>query len=87
MSNASLHLKPVKLSRKERIRLEHEIHSDFPLLPPGDKKYPYENRNYFYVFSVNDYGGNYSFWLKYPLNSETQDIVNEIKRRLYDEKN
>ena len=83
MSNISLPLKPPKLSHKERTRLEHEIHSDFPMLPPGDKKYPYENRNHFYIFSVNDYGGDYSFWFKYPLNSETQGTVNEIKRRLY----
>ena len=78
-------IKPPKMSIKERARLTHQILTDFPDLPPSDKMYPYENRNYFYIFSVNDYGGNYSFWLKYPLDSNTQPIINEIKRRLYNE--
>ena len=71
------------LSGSEHARLTHQFLTDHPDAKIGDVV-PYENRNHFYVFSVNDYGGNYTFWIKYPLNADTQEAVNDIKRRLYD---
>ena len=80
MSNVSLPLKPAKIGVKERARLSSQIHSDFPNLTPSDRKYAYENRNHFYLFSVNDYGGNYTFWMKKKLTPENQAKFNAYRR-------
>ena len=80
MNSVSLPLKPPKIGAKERARLCSQIHSDFPNLPPSDRKYAYENRNHFYLFSVNDYGGNYTFWMKKKLTPENQAKFNAYRR-------
>lgn len=79
-SSASLSLKPPRIGIKERRRLSSQILSDFPNLPPSDRKYAYENRNHFYLFSVNDYGGNYTFWMKKKLTPENQAKFDAYRR-------
>lgn len=68
----------MKMGKKERERLNHQIATDFPDLKPSSKLYDYENRNHFYQFSVNDFG-SYSFHYKIRIEGN-QDVIKKIRK-------
>lgn len=68
----------MKIGKKERERLNHQIATDFPDLKPSSKLYDYENRNHFYQFSVNDFG-SYSFHYKIRIEGN-QDVIRKIRK-------
>lgn len=72
--------KSQKMGEKECVRLSHQIATDFPALPAGNKPYPYENRNHFYIFSVNGFG-SYQFYYKIPIDGN-EDYIREIRKGL-----
>lgn len=79
---SALRFVSAKVSKKERVRLSHQIHTDFPKLKAGNTTYPYENRNHFYVFSVNS-PGDYNFHVKIKIDGNEEKIANireECKR-------
>ena len=80
MSNVSLPLRPAKLSYKERVRLSHEIATDFPLKKPGDR-FGYENRNHFYIVRVREFG-SYSFEARIALTKENKPYIDLLRKGL-----
>lgn len=70
--------KSLKIGKKERTRLSHQIATDFPDLKAGSKIYDYENRNHFYQFSVNDFG-SYSFHYKIKIEGN-QEAISKIRK-------
>ena len=71
--------KSLKIGKKERERLSHQIATDFPNLKADGKMYNYENRNHFYRFTVNDFG-NYSFHEKIKIVGN-EDYINNIRKK------
>jgi hypothetical protein len=67
----------VKMSKKEYVRVSHQIATDFPSLEADGKMHPYENRNSFYVFAVVEFG-KYNFLKKLPLENN-QDLISDIR--------
>lgn len=72
--------KSLKIGKKERVRLSHQILTDFPTLKEGPRQYPYENRNHFYLFSVNG-PGEYSFHRKIRIEGN-EEFIAAIRREL-----
>ncbi len=72
--------KSQNMGKKEYVRLSHQIATDFPTLPAGDKPYPYDNRDHFYIFSVNGFG-SYNFYYKIPIDGN-EDYIREIRKGL-----
>jgi hypothetical protein len=70
--------KSLKIGKKERERLSHQIATDFPNLKPGQEM-NYENRNHFYRFTVNGLG-NYSYHLKIKIVGN-EDYINSIRKK------
>lgn len=71
--------KSLKIGKKERERLSHQIATDFPNLKPDGEIHNYENRNHFYRFSVNGLG-NYSYHLKIKIVGN-EDYINSIRKK------
>ena len=71
--------KSMKIGKKERERLSHQIATDFPNLKPDGKIHNYENRNHFYRFSVNSLG-DYSYHLKIKITGN-EDYINIIRKK------
>ena len=80
MSSVSLPLKPPKISFKERIRLSHEIATDYPQKKPGDK-FGYENRNHFYIVKVHEFG-SYSFEARLVLSDKNKPYIDILRKEL-----
>lgn len=82
MSNSrfSFSLKPPNIGTKERIRLSHEIATEFPLKKPGDK-FGYENRNHFYIVRVHEFG-IYSFEAKVALTEKNKPYIYILRKEL-----
>lgn len=76
-----------RISEKEEFFLSGKILTEFPLLEPSRKKHPFEYGDYFYIFSVDDYGGRYSFWYKKKITPKNQRFIDLIRKELehYDE--
>ena len=72
----------VKVGKKERARLAHQIATDFPNLTEGAKIYPYENRNHFYLFQVGAFG-SYRFLAKIQIEGN-EDLIMKCRKRLSD---
>lgn len=66
---------PVKISKNEKARLNHQILTDFPNLQADGTFHCYENRNHFYVFKVEDVG-EYSFWVRMKIDGNEELISN-----------
>ena len=66
------------LSAKERARLTHQFMTDYPNAKPG-MRYPYENRDHFYIVEVYDVG-DYGFYLKLPLNARNQAKIAKYRK-------
>lgn len=71
--------KSMKIGKKERERLRHQIATDFPNLKPDGEIHNYENRNHFYRFSVNSLG-DYSYHLKIKITGN-EDYINIIRKK------
>jgi hypothetical protein len=71
--------KSLRIGKKERERLSHQIATDFPNLKPDGEIHNYENRNHFYRFSVNGLG-NYSYHLKIKIVGN-EDYINSIRKK------
>ena len=69
-----------KVPKKERARVSSQIFTDFPNLKADGKAYHYENRNHFYVFSVNS-PGSYSFHIRLKLEGN-QALINYVTEML-----
>ncbi|MBQ8648092.1 MAG: phage portal protein, partial [Oscillospiraceae bacterium] len=62
-----------RVGKRELHRLTHEIATIYPTLKPGPKRYPFENRNHFYVFSVKGFGA-YEYHLKVKIEGNEEWI-------------
>ena len=62
-----------RVGKREFHRLTHEIATIYPTLKPGPKRYPFENRNHFYVFSVKGFGA-YEYHLKVKIEGNEEWI-------------
>lgn len=51
------------MSKKEYVRVSHEIATNFPKLKADGKQYIFDNRNYRYKFEVIEFG-EYAFYSK-----------------------
>ena len=80
MNKVSLPLKPPRISFKERVRLSHEIATDFPLKKPGDR-FGYENRDHFYIVKVLGFG-SYSFSAKVALTEKNKPYIDLLRKEL-----
>lgn len=56
----------IRMSKKEYVRVSHEIATNFPNLKADNKKRRFYNRNHCYTFTVNDFG-DYTFLNKEKL--------------------
>lgn len=56
----------IKMSKKEYVRVSHEIATNFPNLKADNKKRRFYNCNHCYTFTVNDFG-DYTFLNKEKL--------------------
>lgn len=70
----------VKMSKKEYTRVSHQIASDFPNVNADDGFIPYENGNYFYVFSTVEFG-KYNYHLRLPIEGNEQ-LISDIYKYL-----
>lgn len=75
--------KNVRMSQSEAKRVSSQFATDFPNAENG-KTYPYENRNHFYLVTVNGFG-SYHFGFKLKLCARNQRKIN-LMRSAYDEK-
>lgn len=75
----------VKMSKKECTRVSHQIASDFPNLNADDGLIPYENRDYFYVFSTVEFG-KYNYHVKLPIEGNEQ-LISDIYKYLRENNN
>ncbi len=69
--------KSQKISDKEYKRLCSQIATDFPNLKADGTVHNYENRNHFYMFSVQEFG-KYTFSLKISIDGN-EDTIDKIK--------
>lgn len=70
------------IGKRERKRVERQFFSEFPLLPEGNTKIPFETRNHFYILSVNS-PGSYSFYYKIPIIGN-ENLIWSIRKDLKD---
>ncbi len=71
-----------RIGKNESDFISGKILSEFPLLKPSDQKHPFEYGENFYIFSVNDYGGDYTFWYKKKITPRSQSFIRLITREL-----
>ena len=68
------------LSAKERARLTHQFMTDYPNAKPG-MRYPYENRDHFYVVKVYDIGV-YDYTVRLALSARNQPLINKLRKEI-----
>lgn len=79
--NAIINKRPksLKIGKREKIRLSHQIATEFPNLKADGKVHNYSNRNHFYRFSVNVFG-SYNFHYKIKIVGN-EDFIKQIRKK------
>ncbi len=79
--NAIINKRPksLKIGKREKTRLSHQIATEFPNLKADGKVHNYSNRNHFYRFSVNDFG-SYNFHYKIKIVGN-EDFIKQIRKK------
>ena len=75
----------VRMSKREYIRVSHQIATDFPNLSADDGLIPYENRNHFYIFSVVEFG-TYNYHVKMAIKGN-EELISDIRNYLKEQNN
>ena len=73
------------MSKREYIRVSHQIATDFPNLSADDGLISYENRNHFYIFSVVEFG-TYNYHVKMAIKGN-EELISDIRNYLKEQNN